>query len=411
MKTPDGQEFRAGIAGSPLAAAGSVLLDGLRFLGRALVFVTRAFGKLVATIWRLAGALDAALWRGVKLFARGFWRVSTLVARIIVAASRDFIRWLPSRTGRAYSAFSGFALVIMLLWIVDELRVAPSGSTIAGQRARAPVDLEDPILARIEGRYVHLSEVVSAAQASGTLRDGETLTPQAAFERELVQAYVEQRLLAGAATDDGLQRKPGISRKLSAARDRVLAAAFMEDRIASSVSDEMVEKLYARQVDVTRLGDEVRARHIVVADGAEAAAVVAALDAGGSFEELARELSIDRATAPLGGEIGYFTKDMMTPPLATAAFSTPSGERAAPFETEFGWHILEVLDRRPTNGVPLAAVKDDIRRFLTLRTIASTVSELSEENDVVFYEVELDERPRPPPALRPGGDSGPGGTD
>ena len=397
MKTPDGQEFRAG-----------VVLDGLRLSGRALALLARAFGKLIATIWRLAGALDAALWRGVKLLARGFWRVASLVTRITAAASRDFIHWLPSRAGRAYSAFSGFALIIMLLWIGDELRVAPAGSTLAGARRRAPVDLEDPILARIEGRYVHLSEIVSAAQASGVLREGETLTPPAAFERELVQAYVEQRLLARAATDDGLQRKQEVSRRLGAARDRVLAAAYMEERLASAVSDDTVERLYSRQADVTRLGDEVRARHIVVADGAEAEAVVAALEAGGSFEDLARELSTDRATAPLGGEIGYFTKEMMTPALAAAAFSTPAGERAAPFETEFGWHILEVLDRRPTTGVPLAAVKDDIRRFLTLRTIASTVAGLKEENDVVFYPTEPDDDERPAPASQPAGDGGPG---
>ena len=396
MKTPDGREFRATLKGSPLAAAGGVLLDGLRLIG-----------KLIATIWRLAGALDSALWRGVKLFARWTWRALSVVLRVIVSATRDLVQWLPSRSGRAYSAGSAVFLIVASLWIIDELRVSPTQQGPDGSSARAPVDREDPILARIEGRYVHLSEVVSAARASGALREGETLTPKAAFDRELVESYVEQRLLARAAAEEGLQRTPSVARKLSASRDRILAAAYMEERLRAAISDETVERLYRSQSDVTRLGDEVRARHIVVETGEDVAEVMAVLEGGASFETVAREKSIDRATAPLGGEIGYFTKDMMTPVLANAAFSTPVGEIAPPFQTEFGWHVLEVLDRRSTNGVAFESVKDNIRRFLTLRTIDSTLSELKADNDVVYYQAEP-EPPEEAPSLREATSSGAG---
>lgn len=374
MKTPDGKEFRSGFAGSPLAAAGAAALDGLRLLG-----------KLIATVWRLAGALDAALWRGVKLFARAIAGAAAVTSRVVLWAITDFLRWLPSRSGRAYSAFSGAVLIVAGLYIVDELRISPAETAGGGERARAPVDREDPILARVGGRYIHLSEVVAAARASGSLRDGESLSPQAAFERDLVKAYVEQRLLSRAATDEGLHRSVGVGRQLAAARDRILASAFMESRLSTIVTEDTIERLYKTQSDVTRLGDEVRARHIVVETGEAAAAIIASLDEGADFAELAQARSIDRSTAPLGGEIGYFTRDMMSPALAAAAFSTPVGVVAPPFQTEFGWHVLEVLDRRPTSGVPLSAVQDNIRRFLTLRAIERTIAELSEKNDVVYF--------------------------
>ncbi|MEX0644531.1 MAG: peptidylprolyl isomerase [Parvularculaceae bacterium] len=393
MKTPDGREFKDGEAGGFGSLARRAALTGLRLFGRFLVLVLKAMGKLVATTWRLAGALDAALWRGLKLGAIVLWRSGAAIWFVLGSAFQDLAEWLPSRTGRAYSAFSGIVLIVAALWIVDELRLAPAPYAGFGETRGAPVDLDDPILARIEERYVHLSEVASAALAAGAIREGETLTPKTAFERELVQSYVEQRLLAREAVDEGLHRSTTVARQLNAARDRILAAAYMERRLTTLVTDEAVERLYRAQADVTRLGDEVRARHIVVATREEAENVLRQLGRGGDFADLARAYSIDRSTAPLGGEIGYFTRDMMTPELAAAAFSTPVGATAPLFETEFGWHILEILDRRRSSGVPLEAVEDNIRRFLTLRTIETTVDQLKKARDVVYYNPDADEAP------------------
>ena len=379
--TEDGNVGKSSLANSPLAAAGGVAMDGVR-----------ALGKLIATFWRLLGALDAALWNGIKLFSGAFYRSLKVVLKSIWRGLRDFAAWLPTRPGRAYSAISGIVLIIAGLWIADEVLLAPEPYQQPGEtRPAAPVDREDPILARMGGRYIHLSDVTIAAQSSGQLRDGEVLTPETAFSRGLVDSYVEQRLLASAATAEGLQRTATVARRLNAARDRILAAAYLQRRIDSAVTDEAVEALYRAQAGVTRLGDEVKARHILVGTREEAAEIMLALNAGADFAAIAREKSTDRSTAPLGGEIGYFTKDMMTPALANAAFATEPGEIAPPFETEFGWHILEVTDRRGTSGVSFEAVDDNIKRFLTMRTIEQTLDNLREEAKVTYYEVKPEE--------------------
>lgn len=415
MKTPDGKQVTSGRAVAALAAAlaatGGAAVKLGRFLWRLVVLLARSFGKLVATIWRLTGALDDALWRGTRLSALGLWRILAIIAHLSLRASQDFLGWLPSRSGRAYSAFSAFILIIALLWIADELNINPQDGAGAGEARHAPVNLEDPILARIEGRYVHLSEVVASARASGALHEDEPVTPQTAFERQLVQTYVEQKLLSRAAIDDGLQRDQAVTRQIGALRDRILAAAYMEKRIQAIVTEEAIETLYSHQSDVTRLGDEVHARHIVVSSREDADKVFAALRAGAAFEELARKLSIDRATAPFGGDLGYFARDnSMTPELVGAAFSTPVGDLAPPFDTEFGWHVLEVLDRRPTKGIPLAAVKDNIALFLRRRAIADILAQLQQDNEVVYYDPQRSDagdyssEPLPaPPDLRPGG--------
>lgn len=388
MTPPDGHE-----SGSARPRPSRDLIaGGLGLAWRMIARAGRAVAKLVATIWRLFGALDTALWRGVCLFFRTIWRWAGRGAGVFLRALADVVDWLPSRSGRAYSALSGIVLVLALLWIIDELRAAATAGPDAAEGLLvAPVDFDDPILARIEGRYVHLSEVAASARAAGALQDGESLTPATAFKRGFVDAYVEQRLLARAAASEGLQRDPGTAGRLAAARERILAAAFMERRIAASVTDESIKRIYDRNADVTRLGEAIKSRHIVVATEEEARAILDEIAAGADFADIARTRSLDRSTAPLGGATGYLTRDQMTPAFATAAFSTPLGEIAPLFFTEFGWNILEVVDRRRSGAVPFEEVKDGIRNFLTERAIEETLKGLQKEGEVFFFPVEGDE--------------------
>jgi peptidyl-prolyl cis-trans isomerase C len=369
------------IAGLLLAGA----LAAWRVFWTGAVWIARALGKFSITTWRVAAALDSALWRAVKLLTKQALTGLAYVGHVAVIAFRGLIAWLPTRTGRAYSALSGAFLVIAGLWIVDVLRTAPSLDGSGSSVARAPIDVDDPILARIDGRYVHLSEIEATARAGGLLRPDELLTAQTAFARNLVESYVEQRLLARAALDEGMQRSPSVTRRVNAARDRVLASAYMDAQVKQAVTPGTVERLYKAQADVTVLGDEVRARHIVVRTSEEAAEIVSLIAGGADFAELARERSIDRATAPLGGEVGWFTRAMMTPIFSRTAFATKPGELAEPFETEFGWHILEVTDRRSTKAVPLTQVRAPIEHFLRMRTIDNSLRELEEKSQVVYF--------------------------
>ena len=383
METPDGKVFSEMSAREQVKAA-------YRALGAALLSLARAIGKLILTIWRLAAALDSALWRAVKLLFRRAARAAHFAAVVISKATQSLIEWLPTRWGKAYSSAFGAFAVIAGLWVADQIRTAPTVAADGTASLRAPIDEDDPILARIDGRYVHLSEIEASARASGLLDDGDVLTPQSAFERELVQNYVEQRLLARAAQDEGIHRAPGVLRRVRAARDRVLAAAFIESETGKVVTPDTIERFYNAQRDVTVLGDEVRARHILVATEAEANTVIEELEAGADFGDLARSRSQDPGTSRLGGEIGWFTRDMMARRFANAAFSTEPGSLTAPVETEFGWHVIEVLGRRPTNAVPFSEVRDQIANFLRSRAIDNTLGQLSVDQQVVYFRPEPD---------------------
>ena len=120
----------------------------------------------------------------------------------------------------------------------------------------------------------------------------------------------------------------------------------------------------------------------------EAAEILKLLEEGAEFTVLARERSLDRATAPLGGEVGWFTRAMMTPVFSKAAFGAEPGSMAPAFQSEFGWHVLEVLERQSTESVPFGQVSRNIEEFLRMRTIDSSLRALEDESQVVYFRPE-----------------------
>lgn len=103
--------------------------------------------------------------------------------------------------------------------------------------------------------------------------------------------------------------------------------------------------------------EQVWARHILVADEAAAEAVLARLAAGADFAGLVRELSQDEGTVPTGGDLGWFNFAAMVDPFAQAAFELEVGEISEPVQSDFGFHIIQVLghEERPLNQEQYAA--------------------------------------------------------
>jgi parvulin-like peptidyl-prolyl isomerase len=93
---------------------------------------------------------------------------------------------------------------------------------------------------------------------------------------------------------------------------------------------------------------QVHATHILVLTREEAEAAHARVSEGGEdFATVARELSTDESTAANGGDLGWFTREEMVAPFAEAAFALEPGAISDPVETEFGWHVIQVMEQDP----------------------------------------------------------------
>ncbi len=118
------------------------------------------------------------------------------------------------------------------------------------------------------------------------------------------------------------------------------------------VSDEEIEKEYEK------MKKEIKARHILVEDEETAKEVEKKLKDGGDFAKLAKEYSTD-SSAESGGDIGFFTVGQMVPEFEEAAFSLKKNKVSEPVQSEFGFHIIEVLDEKKLDEKEVGSLEDN----------------------------------------------------
>jgi foldase protein PrsA len=111
--------------------------------------------------------------------------------------------------------------------------------------------------------------------------------------------------------------------------------------------------------------EQVKARHILVADQGTANQVLAKLKAGGSWDQLAKQYSTDPSSKDKGGDLGYFGRGQMVPQFQDAAFNAKVGQIVGPVKSPFGYHVIQVTDKKAPQKATLASTHDQIKQQLT----------------------------------------------
>lgn len=192
-----------------------------------------------------------------------------------------------------------------------------------------------------------------------------------------------QRLLAAEALKAGVENAPAGATYLKLLRERGLAELLLRQREQAEVPNARQLEAYARseyqaQPDRFKLPEQVRARHIlltVAKDGSDDAAVkakaeklLAELRAGADFAKLAQEYSADKGNAARGGDLGEFGRGKMAPEFETAVFALKKpGDLAGPVKTSFGYHIIELTERKPAEMKPFAKVYPELRQEIVTK--------------------------------------------
>ncbi|NBD25566.1 peptidylprolyl isomerase [Paenibacillus glycinis] len=141
----------------------------------------------------------------------------------------------------------------------------------------------------------------------------------------------------------------------------------------AKVTDEEVKQYFEANHEEFDQPEQVRASHILVSTKAEADDVMKQLKAGADFGKLAKERSEDTGSKAAGGDLGYFGKGEMVPEFENAAFSLKVGELGGPIKSEYGYHIIKVIDHKAAEKATLEEKKAEIRE----RLIQNKVSALS----------------------------------
>jgi parvulin-like peptidyl-prolyl isomerase len=212
--------------------------------------------------------------------------------------------------------------------------------------------------------------------------DGKATLAQ--MRRQVLDAMIEQVLIAQAAVREGVAiSDEALEAAVQASIEEGGGQASFEEWLQASdlTYDDFKEEfrfqllaqaIFERIADsVPATGEQVRARHIVVNMEEEAQAILARLEAGEDFAALARERSQDENTREAGGDLGFFHRGQLTSPeLEEAAFALEPGQISGVVRTQFGYHVVQTLERAA--DVPLPS---ELRNSLREQAFAAWMQE------------------------------------
>ncbi len=162
-------------------------------------------------------------------------------------------------------------------------------------------------------------------------------------KKELLDMLIATEVLHQEGMRRGLDKDPAIQAQVKEFLESILVREVV-NLINRDVITEATMKVYYKKNQV--MFGEVRANHVLVKTEKEALDVKAKLVGGADFATVAKEVSIDPASAARGGDLGFFTKDRMVEPFSKVAFALKKGEISGPVKSPFGFHIIQKVESR-----------------------------------------------------------------
>jgi len=238
---------------------------------------------------------------------------------------------------------------------------APAAEAPAATAPAEPAAKPDPnaVVATISGQPVTEADIDLAIQ---NLDQQFAQLPPEQKRAAALSAIIEIRLMAAEATAKGLDKDPEFQRQLAFLNQRAMHSQVISKEIADKITDADIRAAYDKQISETPPQNELRARHILVKTKEEAMAIIKDLDGGKKFEDIAKEKSTDPGSGANGGDLGYFGQGQMVPEFEKAAFALEPGTYTKePVQSQFGFHIIKLEDKRQKQPPAFDEVKEQFR--------------------------------------------------
>ncbi len=286
---------------------------------------------------------------------------------------------------------SGFALA----------QTAPPPASAPAPAPALTPPAADPVVAKVNGQPILLSDVKAAVQ--GLPQNAQSLPPQTLYPM-LLDQMIDGQALVAQARRTGMDKDPEVQRQVVAAEDQALETAVLHKEIAPMVTEVAVRARYDSEIAGKPGAEEVHARPILVPDEATAKTIIAQLNKGADFAALSKQYSKDPGAAQQGGDLGWFKKDEMVPEFADAAFALQPGQiDQTPVHTQFGWHVIQVLERRTDPPPSFEQASQELRQKMIQDAVQKAVAQARSEVTVEKFNLDgtairATDNAEPPPA-------------
>ncbi len=196
---------------------------------------------------------------------------------------------------------------------------------------------------------------------------------------------IRAQLIDDEAVKEGLDKQPETAQLIRMERLNILEQALSQKYLAGKqpTDDELKAEYDAEVAKLPKT--EYHARHILVATEPFAEKIVQRLKAGEKFEDLAKAESMDSSKTN-GGDLGWFTLDHMVKPFADAVSNLKDGEYTQqPVQTQYGWHVIQLLGTRPVNPPPFDQVKQRLVQIVQAKKFRAYTDDLMKQAKVQTF--------------------------
>lgn len=257
---------------------------------------------------------------------------------------------------------------------------SPKTSCSVPKVAPAHVKVEAPVVP-IEPEYpenvvaVVADEPITIEEVREFIKQVPQLT-EVPFEQiypKMLDLYINNKVVALGADEMMIPQDPDVQRAIKMAEEQIITQAYLTAVLDQAITESDLKEYYDEQVKAFQSQEEIHARHILLPSEEQARNALIQLQAGADFAALANQKSLDKNAKD--GDLGYFTHEMMIPEFAEAVFNMQKNELSAPVRTAFGYHIIQVLDKRQTTPPKFEDVKEQMRQAVMERKIPQILDE------------------------------------
>ncbi len=254
------------------------------------------------------------------------------------------------------------------------------GQDAQQQQTEAQAQRPDPgtVIATVDGEEITEGDLAFAAE---DLSQELQRMPAGNRRSFLASVLIDMKVLAKAAREAGMQETEAFKRRQNYLEDRSLRRAYFSEKIGEAVTQEKLQSAYDEMVADFEPEEEVHARHILVESEEKASEIRTEIEDGKAFADAASEYSTD-GSAQRGGDLGFFSKGDMVPAFEETAFALDQGEVSEPVESQFGWHLIKLEERRQSSPPPFQQAAQQLRQQLLFDAFDAEMKRLKADTEI-----------------------------
>lgn len=247
---------------------------------------------------------------------------------------------------------------------------------------------QNRVIATVDGRAVTEMDIAFLLHTIGTERASQFQTDEG--RQQLLDELINQELFYSDAIEHGLHETPSFMRELERMTVNLVKQfsirAFLDQ---VDLTEEELREVYTENPEQFARKEQVRAAHILVDTAEEAQTIRTEIEGGMSFETAAGQYSKCPSKSK-GGDLSYFSTGQMVPEFEAACFEGEIGDLMGPVQTQFGYHLIHILDKKTAQVMSFEEVREPLYKQLIVqkqnRLFYEKVNTLKDKYEIVIHE-------------------------